>query len=100
MNIIFNKKRSKAGLNKSFNKIYVSKPEIKHTNSKALITVYTYNRNLKYLYNRIINLFSRINHKNKRAAPVKKWNKRRVYDYHVFFSLPRKLKLIRKKSLN
>ena len=26
------------------NKIYVSKAEIKHTNSKALLTIYTYNR--------------------------------------------------------
>ena len=28
----------------SFNKIFVSKSEIKHTNSKAIITIYTYNR--------------------------------------------------------
>jgi hypothetical protein len=29
---------------KSFNKIFVSKAEIKHTNSKAIITIYIYNR--------------------------------------------------------
>ena len=29
---------------KSFNKIYVSKAEIKHTSSKAIITIYVYNR--------------------------------------------------------
>lgn len=29
---------------KTFNKIYVSKAEIKHTNNKALVTVYVYNR--------------------------------------------------------
>ena len=29
---------------KSYNNIYVSKPEIKHTNSKAIITIYVYNR--------------------------------------------------------
>jgi len=28
----------------SMNKIYISKPEIKHTNSNALITIYTYNK--------------------------------------------------------
>ncbi len=28
----------------SLNKIYISKAEIKHTNSKALLTIYTYNR--------------------------------------------------------
>lgn len=28
----------------SFNKIYVSKAEVKHTNAKAILTVYTYNR--------------------------------------------------------
>ena len=28
----------------SLNKIFVSKAEIKHTNSKAIITVYVYNR--------------------------------------------------------
>ena len=82
------------------NRIFLSRAEMKHTNNKVIITVYTYNRNLKYLYNRIINLLSRIKPKKKGAASVKKRNKRRVYDYHVFFSLPRKLKLIRKKSLN
>jgi len=28
----------------SINKIYISKAEVKHTNSKAIITVYVYNR--------------------------------------------------------
>lgn len=28
----------------SFNKIFIGKPEIKHTNSKAIITLYTFNR--------------------------------------------------------
>ena len=78
------------------NRIFLSRAEMKHTNNKVIITVYTYNRNLKYLYNRIRNLLSII----KRKKINKKWKKRRFYDYHVFFSLPRKLKLIRKKSLN
>src|SRR6266496_2549906 len=37
----------------SLNKIYVSKPEIKHTNSKAIITIYTYNREKKSLLKKI-----------------------------------------------
>ena len=78
------------------NRIFLSRAEMKHTNNKVIITVYTYNRNLKYLYNRIRNLLSII----KRKKINKIWKKRRFYDYHVFFSLPRKLKLIRKKSLN
>jgi hypothetical protein len=43
----------------SLNKIFVSKSEIKHTNSKAIITIYTYNRErislLKKIKNLIIN---------------------------------------------
>ena len=78
------------------NRIFLSRAEMKHTNNKVIITVYTYNRNLKYLYNRIINFLSRI----KRKKINKNLINTRVYNYHVFFSLPRKLKLIRKKSLN
>jgi len=35
------------------NKIYVSKAEIKHTNTKAILTVYTYNREKVSLLKRI-----------------------------------------------
>jgi hypothetical protein len=38
---------------KSYNKIFVSKPEIKHTNSKALITIYTFNKEGRSLLKRI-----------------------------------------------
>lgn len=41
---IFSKYRPRKKRNLSFNKIYVSKAEIKHTNNKALLTVYVYNR--------------------------------------------------------
>lgn len=44
-NGIFLKNKKHSNKRKSpFNKIHVSKPEIKHTNNKALITVYVYNR--------------------------------------------------------
>lgn len=78
------------------NRVFLSRAEMKHTNNKVIITLYTYNRNLKYLYYRIRNLLSIII----RKKINKKWKKIRVYDYHVFYSLPRKLKLIEKKSLN
>ena len=38
---------------KSFNKIFVSKAEIKHTNSKAIITIYVYNREKLILLKKI-----------------------------------------------
>lgn len=41
---IFNKKKLRKHRYLSLNKIYVSKAEIKHTNNKAILTVYVYNR--------------------------------------------------------
>lgn len=40
----------------SFNKIYVSKAEVKHTNTKAILTVYIYNREKVSLLKKIKNL--------------------------------------------
>nr|YP_010899382.1 ribosomal protein S3 [Grosmannia fruticeta]WHN64119.1 ribosomal protein S3 [Grosmannia fruticeta] len=37
----------------ALNKIFVSKPEIKHTNSKAIITIYVYNRERVILFNKL-----------------------------------------------
>lgn len=37
----------------STNKIFVSKADIKHTNSKIVITIYVYNRQKKYFYNKL-----------------------------------------------
>jgi hypothetical protein len=37
----------------STNRIIVSKAEIKHTNSKAIITVYIYNAEKRYLINKL-----------------------------------------------
>src|SRR6266480_3200525 len=36
--------------------IFVSKAEIKHTNSKVIITIYIYNRQKKYLMNKLDNI--------------------------------------------
>lgn len=41
---LFSRYKPHSFRNLSFNKIYVSKAEIKHTNNKALLTVYVYNR--------------------------------------------------------
>lgn len=38
----------------SFNKIFFARPEIKHTNSKAIITLYTYNREKIALLKKIV----------------------------------------------
>lgn len=40
----------------SFNKIYVSKAEVKHTNNKAILTIYLYNREKLSLLKKIKNL--------------------------------------------
>src|ERR1700712_1582619 len=40
----------------SINKIFVSKAELKHTNSKVVITLYLYNRQKQYFLNKIKNL--------------------------------------------
>lgn len=57
---IKNKYKSRRTNRLSLNKIFVSKAEIKHTNSKATITIYTYNREKLVLLkkiNRLKNLF-------------------------------------------
>lgn len=38
----------------SFNKIFFGKPEIKHTNSKAMVTLYTFNRGKSALFKKIM----------------------------------------------
>lgn len=40
---------------KSLNKIFVSKAEVKHTNNKALITVYVYNKERISLLKKLVN---------------------------------------------
>lgn len=50
-------------IRRTINRIFLSRAEMKHTNNKVIITVYTYNRNLKYLYYKIRKLISRIKRK-------------------------------------
>jgi hypothetical protein len=37
----------------SINRIFVSKADLKHTNSKVIITIFIYNRQKKYILNKI-----------------------------------------------
>lgn len=53
---INNKFRSPRIKRLSLNKIFVSKAEIKHTNSKATITIYTYNREKTVLIKKLKNI--------------------------------------------
>ena len=52
-NFIKNKYRSHKKRRKSLNKIFISKAEIKHTNSKAMITILVYNREKLVLLKKI-----------------------------------------------
>jgi hypothetical protein len=40
----------------SINKIFVSRADIKHTNSKIIITIYIYNRQKKFFFNKLNNI--------------------------------------------
>lgn len=52
-NILLSKYLSPLRKRLSINRIFVSRPEIKHTNSKVIITIYSYNRQRIALLNRI-----------------------------------------------
>ena len=46
----------KRGRRLSTNRILISRPELKHTNDKVIVTVYVYNRQKKYYFNKLIRL--------------------------------------------
>lgn len=50
---IMNKFRARKHNRLSLNKIFVSKAEVKHTNAKAIVTIYTYNKEKLVLLNKI-----------------------------------------------
>lgn len=66
---------------RSLNKIFVSKAEIKHTNTKAIITIYIYNREKLSILKKIMLLFFFYN-KKKRLYFLKK--KKNVYSKFMF----------------
>jgi hypothetical protein len=62
---------SRKSKRQSLNKIFVSKAEVKHTNNKAIITLYVYNRERLVLLNKIKkiqNLFDKFNILNKKLS--------------------------------
>lgn len=65
------------------NKIYVSNAEIKHTNSKAIITIYSFNREKLSLLKKIRKLrklfFTKIIYLVGNITNTKKSDKRRIY---------------------
>jgi hypothetical protein len=56
---IFERRRTKTR-RLSTTKIFVSKAEMKHTNDKVIINLYTYNRNKKYFIRKLRRLYRRI----------------------------------------
>ncbi len=57
---IGNKYVSRLYKRKSLNKIFISKPEIKYINNKAIITIYMYNRQIQPLYKNLFKLTKQI----------------------------------------
>jgi len=70
----------------SLNKIFISKSEIKHTNSKAIITIYTYNRERISLLKKIKKLI-----KNKRNW---NWRLKNIQPPYSFLLLIKRVKKI------
>uniref|UniRef100_A0AAU7YTX7 RPS3 n=1 Tax=Madurella sp. TaxID=2420206 RepID=A0AAU7YTX7_9PEZI len=91
---------------KSFNKIYASKAEIKHTNNKAILTVYVYNREKISLYKKIRLLkkyfYKKIKlliYKNKKIFGFNGENYNNMYNKSIQGLLYKDLKLLRKYKL-
>ena len=93
----------------SLNKIYISRPEIKHTNSKAIITIYTYNReyfslsknienNVKKNIIKILNIIKKVIIKLETIFINKTIfrNKNNFFKYFFIFKNILKLKILKK----
>ena len=79
----------------STNRILISKPELKHTNDKVIITLYVYNRQNKYHINKIKKIASIDKMDNLLSRRIK--NKLKKYNGPWPSNL--KIEIIRKKSL-
>ncbi len=79
----------------STNRILISKPDIKHTNDKAIVNVYVYNRQKKYYLNKIKRIASIDNIDNLLPNYVKK----DIIDFDEPWPSNLKMKTIRKKTL-
>jgi hypothetical protein len=90
----------------SLNKIYASKAEIKHTNNKALLTVYVYNREkisllkkIKILNKDFYNKVKLLIYKNKKFFFYNGEDTNLIYNKAIKALLYKNLKLIRKYKL-
>ena len=90
----------------SFNKIYASKAEIKHTNNKAILTVYVYNREKISLYKKIRLLRKSFYNKikllicdNNKIFGFNGENSNNMYNKSIKVLLYKNLKLLRKYKL-
>jgi hypothetical protein len=102
----------------SLNKVYVSKPEIKHTNNKAIITIYVYDRenlillnnvkknNTNFLLSYLKITFKKLNIVFKKSLNIKSiiclQDINTYYSYHiniVKYLFKKELKLLRKYKL-
>ena len=50
----------------SSNKVYISRAEMKHTNTKVVITLYIYNKQKYYLKRKLINIIKNIDIKKRK----------------------------------
>jgi hypothetical protein len=104
---LFNKYISSKLRSSSFNKIYASKAEIKHTNNKAILTVYVYNREKISLLNKI-KILKKSFYKKIKLLIIKNKKIYRFYnpeDFNLIYNksikalLRKNLKLLRKYKL-
>ena len=82
----------------SINRILVSKPEVKHTNDKVVVTIYVYNRQKKYYLNKIKRIASIDQADNLVRAKLRK----RLVKYNKPLLIPSNLKInfLKSKSLD
>lgn len=104
---LFKKYKSYKLRSSSLNKIYASKAEIKHTNNKAILTVYVYNREkisllkkIKILNKSFYNKVKLLVYQNKKIfGPYNPENSNILYNKSIKALLYKNIKLLRKYKL-
>ena len=104
---LFKKYKSYKLRSSSLNKIYASKAEIKHTNNKAILTVYVYNRekisllkNIKMLNESFYNKVKLLVYQNKKIFGVYNLEDSNIlYNKSIKVLLYKNIKLLRKYKL-
>lgn len=88
----------------STNRILVSKAELKHTSGKVIITVYLYNRQQKYHFNRYLNInkifrFIKLKEKDSLEKLVSKRKGNKYLTRKIFKNVKDKVKIVMLKFL-